>query len=446
MERLFAVQELVDYIIHFLRDSRLDLKTCALVYRTWLYPAQSHLFRKIGVSINRERVLAPENLWPRLLNLSPHLNRHIRQLDLVIASDGSGSTCAAVWELGGFPFMHLKRVHSALALQQLLNLPTVVEVRLMSTTVEPKNFLDIFQRCSPAIKHLDLYFSGRTPLPVLPLSRTSKVATLTTLSVQSFRPIIFDRHLLFVLHPFTLANLRALRISASPIEWLDLAPAMKALEILGIYNMNDHRNIDLTAFPNLHLLHIRVDSMSPAETTMNLLSSITRASHLRTLILQLSLIDPQQLTAVCSVFDQALSNYPGLTVELEYTKSLSGLEVTQAQVDQVVANFPHLSAKKMLRSVPYNPSWWEMSPSFISTIRTAMKRSKSTRTAPIPITCNYTPPMRPTPAVMQPQLRTSPSSCMLDDECVPPTPDVLILRSFRRMSYTQTARVHEPLW
>ncbi|KAJ6513768.1 hypothetical protein C8R47DRAFT_1064468 [Mycena vitilis] len=84
-----------------------------------------------------------------------------------------------------------------------------------------------------------------------------------------------------------------------------------------------------------------------------------------------------------------------------------------------------------------------MSPSFISTVRTAMKRSKSTRIAssPTPIFCNYTPPVRPALDVVQPELRAS-----LNDESAPPTPDVLILRSFRRMSYTQTAHVHEPLW
>ncbi|KAJ7604704.1 hypothetical protein DFH06DRAFT_1386864 [Mycena polygramma] len=261
MQSLFAVQELADYIIHFLRDSRPNLKTCALVCRSWLYPAQSHLFRKIAVSIldfiDRECILALGNLWPRLLNASPHLNRHICQLDLSIASDGSGSTCTAVWELCNFP---------SSGSTQLFNLPTVVHwVRLMSTTVEPKHFPDMFQRCSPAMKHLDLYFSGHAPLPALLIPYTSRVAALTTLLVQSFRPITLNRQLLLVLHPFTFTNLRALNISASPVEWLDLAPAMKALEILGIYNMNDHSNIDLTAFPDLHLLHIRVDSMSPAD-------------------------------------------------------------------------------------------------------------------------------------------------------------------------------------
>ncbi|KAJ7604726.1 hypothetical protein DFH06DRAFT_1253895 [Mycena polygramma] len=236
----------------------------------------------------------------------------------------------------------------------------------MSTTVEPRHFPDMFQRCSPAIKHLDLYFSGRAPLPALPIRHTPKVAALTTLSVQSIRPMMLDRHLLFVLHPFTLTNLRALNISASPIEWHDLAPAMKALEILGIYNMNGHRNIDLTAFPNLRLLHIRVDSMSPAHTTTNLLSSITRASHLRTLVLELSLPDQQQLTGVCSVFDPALSNHRELAVEVEFAQALSKhggagfkVEVTQAERDQAAANFPHLSAKKMLRCVPHKRLWWE---------------------------------------------------------------------------------------
>ncbi|KAJ7654020.1 hypothetical protein DFH06DRAFT_1416817 [Mycena polygramma] len=122
----------------------------------------------------------------------------------------------------------------------------------------------------------------------------------------------------------------------------------------------------LTAFPDLHLLHIRVDSMSPADTTMNLLSSITRPSHLRTLILELSLLDPQQLPAVCSLFDQALSNHRGLAFEIELSQALINprehaveIEVTQVQIDQVVANFPHLSTKKMLRSVPHKLFWWE---------------------------------------------------------------------------------------
>ncbi|KAF7354724.1 hypothetical protein MSAN_01386400 [Mycena sanguinolenta] len=41
---MLQVQELVDSILDFLHDSRADLKRCALVCKSWLPPAQYHLF------------------------------------------------------------------------------------------------------------------------------------------------------------------------------------------------------------------------------------------------------------------------------------------------------------------------------------------------------------------------------------------------------------------
>ncbi|KAJ6449403.1 hypothetical protein C8R47DRAFT_948518, partial [Mycena vitilis] len=71
-------QELVDYIIRFLRDSRRDVKSCALVCRCWLYPAQSHLFHQLAISSDP----TDTKRWLRLLDASPHLNQHIRRLSL----------------------------------------------------------------------------------------------------------------------------------------------------------------------------------------------------------------------------------------------------------------------------------------------------------------------------------------------------------------------------
>ncbi|KAJ7662590.1 hypothetical protein DFH06DRAFT_1296232 [Mycena polygramma] len=363
MQSPFEVQELVDYILRFLRDSKPDLKTCALVCRSWAYLAQSHLFQKISVVINDVRSAAPENLWPRILGGSPHLNRYIRQLYLFVLSNGSRSICTAVWELCNFPFTHVDRVQavcigansttSAMALQQLFSLPTIAHIELLTTAVEPDHFFGTFQRCSPAMKHLDLWFS-RAPLPVLSTPHNPQLITLETLSVQAFANLTLDRWLLSLLHPFTLSTVRALLIIAGPIVWPDLAPAMNNIGTLSIDGMSHHINLDLTAFPDLYLLRIRV---ALAATTnlltgrhMSLLSAIARAPRLRTVILELTL---------------RLDRDPGLQQLLDHSRifadssSKSNILHT-AETYQLAAHFPQLKAKEMLRSVPYNPKWWEM--------------------------------------------------------------------------------------
>ncbi|KAJ6513663.1 hypothetical protein C8R47DRAFT_1091567 [Mycena vitilis] len=301
-----------------------------------------------------------------LFDTSPHLVRHVRQLNLPISS---GQTDSAVWDLCNFPFTHVKRfegiyaeelsARSLLALQLLFSLAPLVHVRLFLIEVEPENFHlpVIFQRCSPAMKHLKLWLLGIRAFVSFPICYTPKIVTLTTLSVRSFTPLSLDRQLFHFLRPFTLSCLRALSLFAGSVEWLDFAPEMNGLEILSIDGVCDHINLDLTAFPSLHLLRVRV---APADSTtsgvdrnMNLLSSITRAPHVRTLILDLSLLQPQQLPAVCSAYDQVLSNHRELAVEIEFT---------EAQTEQVAANFPHLNAKKMLCSIPHTIFWWDVSP------------------------------------------------------------------------------------
>ncbi|KAJ6449395.1 hypothetical protein C8R47DRAFT_358945 [Mycena vitilis] len=154
------------------------------------------------------------------------------------------------------------------------------------------------------------------------------------------------------MHPFTVSNLRALSIRAGPaIQWTDLGPAMNTLEILDINSESHHINFDLTAFPNLHLLRIRVtpDHLIAPDRETALLSSIAKAPHLRTVILQLH-CGERQLSAICAAFDQPLSTLRGITVEIVFA---------WRQKAPLAALFPRLGAKNMLSGSPFNWDWWD---------------------------------------------------------------------------------------
>ncbi|KAJ7662557.1 hypothetical protein DFH06DRAFT_1396626 [Mycena polygramma] len=315
MQSPFAVQDLVDYLMDFLCHSKADLKTCALVCRSWLYPAQSHLFRRISIILHSE--LGDMDVWPRLLYASPHLHRHIRQLELCFRT--AQGSAARVSEVCDFPFTHLEWVwctyvgdlsaQNAVALRQLFGLPTLRHVKCKLPA-------------SPDHHHI--------PKPIV----------LASLSVQNFTTLTLNRRLLLLMQPFTVSNLKALSIMAGSVEWPDVAPAMDTLEILEIHSESDHTNFDLNAFPKIHLLRIRV---APAATTnfiaadryMGLLFSIARALHLRTVI-QLHCGEPQ-LSAICATFDQALATLRGLAVEIVFSLT---------QKAPLAALFPKLSAKK----------------------------------------------------------------------------------------------------
>ncbi|KAJ7662588.1 hypothetical protein DFH06DRAFT_1396699 [Mycena polygramma] len=365
MQSPFAVQELVDYIIRFLRDSRPDLKTCALVCRSWLYLAQSHLFRQIAISSDSiER-------WLRILDASPHLNRHIRRLSLGFAINPGG--VLRVSEICNFPFTHLKWVRSsdvnlsvqnARALQRLFSLPTLRQIVLTANldTGKLEVLAEIFRRCSPALQHLDIgaTFGSRTLFPEVPdqhIPGSKPSIALTSLMVRHIRigAATLNGGLHTILHPFTVSTLKALGIMGAPsVEWISLTPVMNSFEILSIDVATNHIGLDLSAFPRLNLLRISLatslDLPAFERQALSLLSLIMRSLPNRcTILLAMGWLEPTRLQTVRSLFDQALSTCRGLTVDVE-------LPIGQSQV---APHFPELSAKNMLRTVQYNFNWWE---------------------------------------------------------------------------------------
>ncbi|KAJ7673635.1 hypothetical protein DFH06DRAFT_1292541, partial [Mycena polygramma] len=356
MHSPFTVQELVDYIVHFLRDSRDDLKTCALVCRSWLSPAQSHLFRKITALV----VHNDPKRWSRVLNASPHLIRHIRRLQLSFTTDkGSASR---VSEICNFPFTHLQwvgisyigdlSVPNVRALQKLFSLATLHQVAFMTEVGKPVNLREIFRRCSATIQHLDIGGAAFFPSSPPPhISGSMARVTLTALRIRDIGTTTLNGGLLAGLHPFAVSSLKALAVRGAPtVEWLSLSRVMNSIEVLNIDVVTDHIDFDLSAFPQLSLLRISITTSLTLPDlerhALDLFSSLTRAPpNLRTLMLEIYNFGPQRLPAVCAVFDQVLSNV-GLAVEIESTRDQP----------QAAVHFPTLRAKNMVRCVPHNPN------------------------------------------------------------------------------------------
>ncbi|KAJ6553735.1 hypothetical protein DFH09DRAFT_1318759 [Mycena vulgaris] len=128
-------QELLEQIIDFLHDRESDLKACSLVSR------------------------------------AHRLDIRLRQISCSV------ETYAAICN---FPFTHLKAVYttltlfsaSAIALQQLLVLPTLRSAQIGCASYDPATFMRIWDRCSPTIRHLGIHLrdlSIEEVPPTLPL-------------------------------------------------------------------------------------------------------------------------------------------------------------------------------------------------------------------------------------------------------------------------------------
>ncbi|KAJ7930588.1 hypothetical protein B0H13DRAFT_2309537 [Mycena leptocephala] len=96
MTSLSIPQELIHSALEYLSEDIESLSQCALVGQSWLYPAQSCIFRTISLGVGLQDGLAlglvdmpplgpTINLYPLFHNLlvnSPHLACHIRTLHL----------------------------------------------------------------------------------------------------------------------------------------------------------------------------------------------------------------------------------------------------------------------------------------------------------------------------------------------------------------------------
>ncbi|KAJ6556505.1 hypothetical protein DFH09DRAFT_1164665, partial [Mycena vulgaris] len=199
-------QELVNHVIDFLHDTPTDLKACALVSRAFVHAAQSHIFNELSIGHYGATTSEIDALWSRCqatLHASPHLVQHIHQFKppRQMSIDTLSAIC-------NFPFTHLKEVciHDldlsrpfVIALQQLFSLPSLRFVSLECCYVDPSTFMQIWDRCAPGLKHLELRCcqtsteafhptSHRWPTPI----RVDSLR-ITIIDLSSFLSLVFFR-------------------------------------------------------------------------------------------------------------------------------------------------------------------------------------------------------------------------------------------------------------
>ncbi|KAJ6555971.1 hypothetical protein B0H19DRAFT_1376909 [Mycena capillaripes] len=76
------IQELWEIIIDFFHESPMDLKSISLACRSFVYPAQSHIFRAISVPANHGHGHKQAKRLCAVMNSSPHINGYVQYLSL----------------------------------------------------------------------------------------------------------------------------------------------------------------------------------------------------------------------------------------------------------------------------------------------------------------------------------------------------------------------------
>ncbi|KAJ6536251.1 hypothetical protein B0H19DRAFT_1382938 [Mycena capillaripes] len=317
------VPELVDTCITHLRESRTDVRSCALVCRGWVYSAQACIFevavlwRSWWGSMDDYR-----RLWCQLLAVlasSPHLIRHIRYLDLnlkALSYDGLMEQIARV------SFSRLARV----------------TVRSWS------------MRAAPAL----------TPLLALTTLRHKSKKTLSPVFREGVPPLALralEVHDMtgfisaWLKHdhcPFQFSGLRVLAVHSYPgiLQWSKLRPALPHLEALQFWVRPHDGPVDLSVFPNLAFLALWIGKTEGPQAVSTLLT-ISPSNCLRNVALCASLD-----TGSCAGMDSALSRillHPGCVVELQ----------PSPRRNNYVRYFPQLSSRAMVHQESWDLEWFQ---------------------------------------------------------------------------------------
>ncbi|KAJ6536204.1 hypothetical protein B0H19DRAFT_383174 [Mycena capillaripes] len=246
------VPELVDTCITHLRESRTDVRSCALVCRGWVYSAQACIFevavlwRSWWGSMDDYR-----RLWCQLLAVlasSPHLIRHIRHLDLnlkALSYDGLMEQIARV------SFSRLARVtvrswsmRAAPALTPLLALTTLRHVDLACEVSDPTRFADMWDACSRSVRSVTFRALQKSKKTLSPVFREGvPPLALRALEVHDMTGFI-SAWLKHDRCPFQFSGLRVLAVHSYPgiLQWSKLRPALPHLEALQFWVRDVPRN------------------------------------------------------------------------------------------------------------------------------------------------------------------------------------------------------------
>ncbi|KAK6969121.1 hypothetical protein R3P38DRAFT_3298763 [Favolaschia claudopus] len=262
------VPEVLDHCISFVPIPSADLLACSLVAHSWVYAAQSRLFRaphitNIRFPYNQEII----RRFHSSLVSSRHLVGLVRELDLGSTFMFDSATIAAFCKVS---FTHLEcltlGMHGRVPKEQASPIPSLfsaaslrrLEVSVLSVDCFISDCQHLLKHFSPAIQHLDMHFNLSTK-SIHPPADTS-VPTLTSLRlwVDSIRePAALDP----VLSYFNLSELKAICIDASSdvtFPWNKIA--LDTIQILDVSIMDESTTFgDLGRFANLRFLRVRID-------------------------------------------------------------------------------------------------------------------------------------------------------------------------------------------
>ncbi|KAJ6543736.1 hypothetical protein DFH09DRAFT_1173155 [Mycena vulgaris] len=369
-----------------------DLMACALVARSWVDPAQSHLFRaphntNYYISHALSGLDRAVLHFCNALETSPHLIRHVRDLSLTHSAD-CPLDYTNLMKICSIPFTHLESLFIfarreltypwSSRLCRLFSLPSLLSLKLDIVVYDVTTFAHLWARCSPNIRDLELEaIIDLESKPDLEIGEyvvdmweyegpvTAQLDSLQITFRQTPSPTLaaIDVYT-WALYPFHLSKLRALSIRDNMcVPWAKFA--VEAIQLLDVDVRDDERAIDLSVFPDLSILRMTPRGPIPP-MVLSALSTVTSLHHMRAISIDLRYYEMYSgyhdvdlgSKSKCEPLESKLSTLPMLhtpTIEFEVTLGSTAHEAAKEM-------FPDLISRGMLRFIKrreeVSDRWW----------------------------------------------------------------------------------------
>ncbi|KAJ7500803.1 hypothetical protein B0H11DRAFT_767380 [Mycena galericulata] len=352
------VQELVDRCIGFLRESAPDLTACALVARSWVYPAQSHLFEEaVPWDYQEIKHLRQWKALLEILQTYPHLIRHIRRLHI----SGGLMNRQAFSDLSLLPFTHVDEItfirfrlsnDSAAGMERLLSMPTLRRVDMHCDIMRFEAFRQIWLRCSPKIEAVVFYCWAGSPHTFdPPPNHCAAPIELKSLTIRHACQSLVQ----WLQHDtclFAFSQLKALSLSVSPSNFHRsprFAPVFPQIEALNLDIGYLTKSADLSLFPNLKILSV-TSPHAPWSATIDIFSTLPASNGLRNI-------------ALCGLFVEARDQDSSSKLDLILSRLLiHPCAIVELQPFDNRLNpapyFPELASRNILHITGYDYDWF----------------------------------------------------------------------------------------
>ncbi|KAJ7495312.1 hypothetical protein FB451DRAFT_1478006 [Mycena latifolia] len=288
------------------------------------------------------------------LDRSPHLIHHVRRVHLasgVLSDVAFPAVCSFPFtQLVYVEILHPVRISGPVetALEELLSCLTL---RRLSIVAHVPEFSQIWRRCSPSIRHMELscFRSSRLDVNPNPPCRFPHTP-LESLRLGS-RSLINDR-LMHDMCPLDISHLKVLSLSHvndEVLRWPKFVPALRTIDVLDL-GFTFHSNvIDLSALTSLTIIRL-VEPASGWKFVLDTLSTIAAPNCIRRIVFHTSFLE----RIGCGRLDTMLDSLPMHTL---FTLDLEMDSIGAAR--PVKQYFPRLASRKIVCIVPHERNWFE---------------------------------------------------------------------------------------